>query len=242
MAGKLIRAIGTLESCFKEKFGTPRQPQLVPSSRAQLRIKAEFIPAQSLKGLEAFSHVWLLPYFHLNRNKAFKSTIHPPRLKGRTVGVFASRSPHRPSPIGLSLARLLAVEGDTLQLAEIDLVHGTPILDVKPYIPAYDCQPRASAGWTAAADARELEVAFEPAALEDARRHGLEPLIREALRQDLRNPRDRSQMKDGKPLAFLIYDWDVRYEVRGGAAVVLELVPGDTFKKDRRADVPAELE
>ncbi|MDE2237666.1 MAG: tRNA (N6-threonylcarbamoyladenosine(37)-N6)-methyltransferase TrmO, partial [Elusimicrobia bacterium] len=155
-----VRAIGAIESCFREKFGAPRQPRLVPASRARLRIKLEFIPEQSLKGLAGFSHVWLLAYFHLNTNKRFLSTVHPPRLKGKTVGVFASRSPHRPSPIGLSLARLLAVEGDTLELAEIDLIDGTPIVDVKPYIPAYDCVAEALPGWTERADARELKVEF----------------------------------------------------------------------------------
>ncbi len=239
----MIKAIGVLESCFKEKFGTPRQPQLVPASRAKLRIKAQFIPEQSLKGLSEFSHVWLLPYFHLNTNKAFVSTVHPPRLKGKTMGVFASRSPHRPSPIGLSLARLLSVSGDTLYFSEIDLVDGTPILDVKPYIPAYDCAPEASPGWTGRADARELAVEFEPAALEQARRLQLEDLVAQVLRQDLRNPRDASQMKDGKLLACMLYDVDVRYEVRQGVARVLEIVPAPAeHAQKRRVPVPAELE
>jgi len=240
---RLIRAIGVLESCFKEKFGTPRQPQLVPASRARLRIKPQFIPEQSLKGLSEFSHVWLLPYFHLNTNKAFVSTIHPPRLKGKTMGVFASRSPHRPSPIGLSLARLLRVEGDTLYFSEIDLVDGTPILDLKPYIPAYDSVPEASPGWTARAGARELAVEFSPEAREQARRHELEDLVSQVLRQDLRNPRDASQMRDGKPLACMLGDFDVRYEVREGTARVLEIVPApEEHAQKRRVPVPGELE
>lgn len=249
MTGRtLIRALGVLESCFKEKFGAPRQPRLAPSSRARLRVKAEFIPAQSLKGLADFSHVWLLSYFHLNTNKIFLSTVHPPRLRGKTIGVFASRSPHRPSPIGLSLARLLSVEGDTLHFSEVDLVDGTPILDVKPYIPAYDCLPQALGGWTESADARELAVEFSPRALAEVRRlEGagatlLEQLIKEVLRQDLRNPRDRSQMKEGKPLEFFVYDFDVRYEVREGVARVIEVLPAQEFKKARRRSAPSGLE
>lgn len=244
----LLRAIGTLESCFKEKFGTPRQPQLVTASRARLRVKKEFIPEQSLVGLSEFSHVWLLAYFHLNTNKAFLSTVHPPRLKGKTVGVFASRSPHRPSPVGLSLARLLAVEGDTLHLAEVDLVDGTPILDVKPYIPAYDSLPQASPGWTERAGPRELAVDWEPSALQEALRlekkgtPHLVRLIEQVLRQDLRNPRDRSQMKDGKVLGFFVYDLDVHYEVREGTARVLDVVPAQEHKKARRLPVPPELD
>ena len=247
MAGrKLIRAIGMLESCFKEKFGTPRQPQLVPSSRARLKIKKEFIPEQSLKGLSEFSHVWLLSYFHLNTNKNFLSTVHPPRLNGKTVGAFASRSPHRPSPIGLSLARLLAVEGDTLLLSEIDLVDGTPILDVKPYIPAYDCLLSAHGGWTQRAQPRELHVEFSTEALGQVEkfergRPGLERLIVEVLRQDLRNARDRSQMKEGHPLGFFLYDFDVHYEVRGGTARVTGIDSAKEADRARAVAPPAEL-
>lgn len=238
---QLVQAIGILESCFKEKFGTPRQPRLAQASTARLRMRQKFIPEQSLKDLAGFSHVWLLSYFHLNTNKTFVSTVHPPRLKGRTVGVFASRSPHRPSPIGLSLARLVRVEGDTLHLAEIDLVDGTPILDVKPYIPSYDCAAPARAGWTDQVNTMEFAVSFEPAALEQVRGleaaglAGLRALIEQVLRQDLRNPRDKSQLKDGKELAFLLYDWDVHYEIRAGEARVLFLRPVAELKKLRRS-------
>ena len=221
---------------------------LVTASRAKLRVKAAFIPAQSLKGLSEFSHVWLLSYFHLNTNKIFLSTVHPPRLKGKTVGVFASRAPHRPSSIGLSLARLLAVEGDTLHLAEVDLVDGTPILDVKPYIPAYDSVPDASAGWTAGIAARELQVEFAPEALREALRleqagtPHLVRLIEQTLRQDMRNPRDKSQLVEGKRLAYILYDVDVRYEVRAGVARVVEIVSADDVPRARPVPVPPELE
>jgi tRNA-Thr(GGU) m(6)t(6)A37 methyltransferase TsaA len=244
---KLVRAIGVLESCFKEKFGAPRQPGLVPHSRAKLKIKAEFIPEQSLKGLAEFSHVWLLSYFNLNTNKIFLSTVHPPRLKGKTVGVFASRSPHRPSPIGLSAARLLRVEGDTLHLAEIDLVDGTPILDVKPYIPGYDRVESATEGWTNVAD-ELFEVVFSPAAETEVHRRlamgqtGLRDLIKEVLKRDLRNPRDRSQMKEGKDLGFFLYDCDVHFEVRGKTATVTRITPAHESKTKRKPPiVPDEL-
>jgi len=236
---RLVRAIGVLESCFKEKFGAPRQPGLVPHSRARLKIKAEFIPEQSLKGLAEFSHVWLLAYFNLNTNKIFLSTVHPPRLKGKTVGVFASRSPHRPSPIGLSAARLLRVEGDTLHLAEVDLVDGTPILDVKPYIPSYDRVADAKEGWTSAAE-ELFAVVFSPAAEAEVHRRlsigqaGLRDLIIEILSRDLRNHRDRSQMKEGKDLGFFIYDCDVHFEIRGRTATVTRIIPAKEYKKHRK--------
>lgn len=237
----LVRAIGVLESCFKEKFGTPRQPRLVPSATARLQIKKEFIPEQSLKGLGDFSHVWLLSWFHLNTNKAFKSTVHPPRLQGATVGVFASRSPHRPSPIGLSLAKLERVEGDTLYLSQIDLVDGTPILDVKPYIPAYDCVPDAKGGWPAAAPEPQFAVAFEPKAALEAEKLGIRALIEDVLRYDSRNPRDQSQLAPGKDLEVFLGDWDVHFRVNEKKVLVTGIEPAQAWKKARRVEPPASL-
>lgn len=242
-----LRVIGILESCFKEKFGAPRQAGLVPAATARLRLEKEFIPEQSLRGLEGFSHVWLLSYLHLHTNKAFVSTVHPPRLGGRTVGVFASRAPHRPSPLGLSLARLLRVEGDVLHLGEVDLVDGTPILDVKPYIPAYDRAAAARAGWTAAAKRAELRVSFGRRALGEVGRLPrvqalrLKTLIAQALRHDPRNPRDRSQAAPGKILECLLMDYAVRFEIRGRCARVLGLASASREQSRRRVPAPVSV-
>ena len=145
--------IGFLESCFMSRNGTPRQSQLVTESRAQLLLRRDLASRESLSGLEEFSHVWVIFEFHLNTNghKAmtehgrfkFKPLVRPPRLGGAKRGVFATRTPHRPNPIGLSLARLLDVrpqaDGQTaLLFGGLDLVDGTPILDIKPFIPEYD--------------------------------------------------------------------------------------------------------
>jgi tRNA-Thr(GGU) m(6)t(6)A37 methyltransferase TsaA len=241
-ASRALRVIGTLRSCFREKFGTPRQPYLAPAATATLRVSAEHTPAQSLAGLERFSHVWLVSYFHLNTNKRFLPKVHPPRLKGRAVGLFASRSPHRPNPIGLSLARLVGVEGDTLHLSGIDLVDGTPILDVKPYIPESDSVPDASSGWTADAPFTTLEVAFTARALSDIaaaekrlKAAGLKRLLTQILSQDIRNPRDRSQSEEGRDLGFFLHDFEARFSVRGATATVLRLETGTKMhKKERR--------
>lgn len=245
---KLIQAIGVLESCFKEKFGAPRQPHLVPGATARLRVKKEFIPEQSLKGLEGFSHVWLLSYFHLNTNKTFKSTVHPPRLQGGTVGVFASRSPHRPSPIGLSLAKLETITGDTLHLSGIDLVDGTPILDIKPYIPICDSVRRARTGWTGRVKNRAFRVVWRAPAREALRRLGggeaqrLERLVGEVLKQDPRNPRDRSQNAEGRALEMFLLDYDVHFRITDGRAEIFGLERAKEFKKARRPPpLPASL-
>ncbi|CAM1319217.1 C9orf156 (predicted) [Pycnogonum litorale] len=141
-----MKPIGFIDSCYKEKNGTPRQPNMCPLSRAKIEIsKSTFTnPSHSLIGLENFSHVWILFLFHRNgndRTKPPKAKISPPRLNGKKIGVFSSRSPHRPNPIGLSLVKLERLHDDTVYLNGVDMLHGTPVFDIKPYIPSYD-QPK----------------------------------------------------------------------------------------------------
>jgi len=151
--------IGFIESCFRTKNGTPRQAGISRSAPARLTISSPRLnnPGFSLDELAGFSHVWVLFVFHLDENAAesegevaatgmVKSKVAPPRLGGRKVGVFATRSPHRPAPIGLSLVRLVAVDGATITLEGIDLVDGTPVLDIKPYIPTFDQPPESQSG------------------------------------------------------------------------------------------------
>lgn len=230
----MMRVIGHIESCFREKFGTPRQGVLVPQSTARLRVGEEFLPGNSLRGLEEFSHVWLLFLFHLNRNKTLCSVVHPPRLRGKTVGVFASRSPHRPSPIGLTLARLERVEGSALILSGVDLVNGTPVIDIKPYLPACDRPARCRQGWVARCRAPRLEVSFARPALADLRRlvgsrrlARVKALIAASLSHDPRNPRDRSQMRPDKELAFFVRHYDVHFRVGAGRALVHRVEAAD---------------
>ncbi|XP_053312313.1 tRNA (adenine(37)-N6)-methyltransferase [Spea bombifrons] len=143
----LTKPIGYIESCFKTKNGTPRQPSVCSLSRACLRISKNVFnnPEHSLMGLEEFSHVWILFVFHKNGRLSCKAKVQPPRLNGAKTGVFSTRSPHRPNAIGLTLARLEKVEGGTLYLSGIDMIQGTPVLDIKPYISEYDSpKPAAS--------------------------------------------------------------------------------------------------
>ncbi|XP_053556608.1 tRNA (adenine(37)-N6)-methyltransferase [Bombina bombina] len=132
--------IGYIESCFKAKNGTPRQPTICSLSRGCLKISKSVFnnPEHSLIGLEQFSHVWILFVFHKNGRLSCKAKVQPPRLNGAKTGVFSTRSPHRPNAIGLTLARLEKVEGGTIYLSGIDIIHGTPVLDIKPYIAEYD--------------------------------------------------------------------------------------------------------
>ncbi|CAA0819403.1 Unknown protein [Striga hermonthica] len=145
--------IAVVRSCFSTRNGTPRQPLLVPLAKASLFFDSARVPQASLEGLEEYSHCWILYVFHLNTDleklwkhpsqSKFKAKVRVPRLKGERVGVFATRSPHRLCPIGLTVAKIEAVHGHTVLLSGVDLVDGTPVLDIKPYLPYCDNIQRA---------------------------------------------------------------------------------------------------
>jgi len=149
-----FRPIGVIESCFKEKFGIPRQPGLARSVPAIIRLdKNDPFLAQSLRRLEEFSHLWVIYIFHEHGSRNWKPSIRPPRLGGaEKVGVLASRSPHRPNPIGLSAVELVRVDlqdpaGVAIHVRGGDFLDGSPVLDIKPYVPYADAFPDARAGW-----------------------------------------------------------------------------------------------
>uniref|UniRef100_A0A8C4TJ18 tRNA (adenine(37)-N6)-methyltransferase n=1 Tax=Erpetoichthys calabaricus TaxID=27687 RepID=A0A8C4TJ18_ERPCA len=132
--------IGYIDSCFSSKNGTPRQPTICSLSRAKLQINRSVFnnPEHSLIGLHQYSHVWIIFVFHKNGHMNYKAKVKPPRLNGMKTGIFSTRSPHRPNAIGLTLAKLEQIKGDTIYLSGIDMIQGTPVLDIKPYIPEYD--------------------------------------------------------------------------------------------------------
>ncbi|EPS71163.1 hypothetical protein M569_03594, partial [Genlisea aurea] len=140
--------IGVVHSCFSTRNGTPRQALLVPLARATLKFDSSRVPEASLEGIEGYSHCWIIFIFHLNTDmeklwrdpsrSGFKAKVRVPRLKGERVGVFATRSPHRLCPIGLTVAKVEARHGHEVLVSDVDLVDGTPILDIKPYLPYCD--------------------------------------------------------------------------------------------------------
>ena len=129
-----FKPIGIVRSCYPDKFGTPRQSGLVPPAHGFLEISSSLQPEFSLDGLNKFSHLWVIFIFHKNTENHFHSKVHPPRLGGKNIGVFATRSPHRPNPIGLSLVEIISVEKKGVWVSGVDLIDGTPILDIKPYL------------------------------------------------------------------------------------------------------------
>ena len=141
------KPIGKIKSPFKTKFAVPRQSGLIKEIHSKICLKKNFQPEISLQGLKGFSHVWILWSFHLNQSDSFKAKVKPPRFEGEKQGVFATRSPHRPNPIAMSVVELVDVGDDHIWVKGADLVDKTPILDIKPYIPEYDSIPGAKQGW-----------------------------------------------------------------------------------------------
>lgn len=167
-----IEPIGWLSSCFHEKFAVPRQPGLCPSAWGKLHFAPAYRGRDFLRGIEGFSHVWLIFSFHETREQGWSPTVRPPRLGGNErVGVFASRSTFRPNGLGLSLCRLEGIEenaetGPQLLLGGVDLIDGTPVFDIKPYLPYAESIADASGAYAASAPVPK-EVTFSPAALVD---------------------------------------------------------------------------
>lgn len=135
-----LKSIGTIYTHFPEKRGTPRQPGISSDSVAKLTLNNEVFtnPEHALEGLEEFSHMWILFYFHKNESNHIRAKVAPPRLNGLRTGVFASRSPHRPSPIGMSLVKIEKIEEWSIYFSGVDMINKTPVIDIKPYIPTYD--------------------------------------------------------------------------------------------------------
>jgi tRNA (adenine37-N6)-methyltransferase len=196
-----IKPIGWLRADFKQKFGTPRQGSLAKSSRASVELAPEWRGRGILSGLDEFSHVWILSFLHLSVTKRSRGKVHPPRLMGKKIGVMASRSPHRPNNIGLTLARIVSCEGDVLQLAEVDLVDGTPILDLKPYLAQADRPAEFKGGWTDKVFIAPRVCEFSEEAL-----HKIEELVKAKLVPDsarLRSLIEEMLSLDPRPPAYL---------------------------------------
>lgn len=164
METHVMRVIAKIQSDFPEKFGIPRQSGLVEALRALVVFEPEFRSPEALRGIEDFSHLWLIWQFSQAVREEWSPTVRPPRLGGNTrVGVFATRSPFRPNPIGLSCVKLEAIRtdpklGPVLEISGADLLDGTPIYDIKPYLPYADCRPEAVGGFAAAAPESQLRV------------------------------------------------------------------------------------
>lgn len=220
-----MEPIARIRSAFPSKFGIPRQAGLVPELRASVVFEAAYRNPDALRGLEGFSHIWLIWEFSEAKRAQWSSTVRPPRLGGNVrMGVFATRSPFRPNPIGLSCVRLEEIRtdpalGPVLTVSGADLMDGTPIFDIKPYLPYCDSHPEETAGFTGGRDMPTLQVDFPPALLAQ---------IDEALRPGLlgvlaRDPRPRYQDIPDRIYGMAFARWEIRFRVEDGVLTVVDV-------------------
>ncbi|MGL6261076.1 tRNA (N6-threonylcarbamoyladenosine(37)-N6)-methyltransferase TrmO [Vibrio sp. WXL103] len=232
-----ITPIGVIESPYKEKFAVPRQPRLVPAASARVKLQGEANCLEAVRGLDAFSHAWLLFLFDQNLAAGWKPTVRPPRLGGNErIGVFASRSTFRPNGIGMSAVEVNGItqQGDQiyLELGSVDLVDGTPIVDIKPYIPYSDAIEGAQGGY-ADAEPQTKAVEFSPIASQflEQRLDGEQEklVIGQVLAQDPR-PAYKKSKPDSKEYAVNLYDMNVKFQVAGNLVTVSAI---EDFRPDQ---------
>ena len=227
-----MKVIARVRSDFKEKFGIPRQSGLVPQTRARIVFEPEYRNPDALRGIDGYSHLWLIWSFSKAEREGWSPTVRPPRLGGNTrMGVFATRSPFRPNAIGLSCVTLEEMhlhtpEGPVLVVGGADLLDGTPIYDIKPYHPLTDCHPEARGGFADAHAGDHLDVVFPPE---------LEALIapdkREALRGVLAgDPRPAYQNDPGRLYGVAFAGKNVRFTVENGVLTVRGV---EEYRRDR---------
>lgn len=222
-----LKQIAHICSPFPTKFGIPRQSGLVDALRATVVFEPEFRNADALRGLEGFSHLWLIWEFSEARRDGWSPTVRPPRLGGNArMGVFATRSPFRPNPLGLSCVRLEGIRHDAalgavLDVSGADLMDGTPIYDVKPYLPYADCKPEAVGGFAASGEGRLLTVQADETLLA-----GLPARTREALLGVLaHDPRPSYQNDPDRIYGMAFGGCEVRFSVDGETLTVRSVAP-----------------
>lgn len=213
-----IEAIGIVHSCYSEKFGIPRQPGLVKSARGCIEMLPPCDREEMFKELERFSHIWVQFQFHQAVADGWRPTVRPPWLGGRKrVGLFASRSPHRPNSLGMSVVRHHGLRkeknGLFLDISGMDLVQGTPVFDIKPYVPYSDIVAEASSGFVQFAE-QAVRLRFTPEAEKQCHQYKIETgrdiktLVQEILAQD---PRPASQRGKKREYGMLLWEMNVRW-------------------------------
>lgn len=220
-----MKQIATVYTDFPTKFGVPRQSGLIDELKGRIIFEPKYRQAEAFRGLEEYSHIWVLWEFSLAERADWSATVKPPRLGGKThVGVFATRSPFRPNPIGLSCVKLDGIEftekeGPILHVSGIDMVNRTPVYDIKPYLPYADAYPKARGGFGENVKDYELEVEFDGELLERLPKENRQGVIK-FLRQD---PRPSHQNRPERVYKIAYGDWDIHFTVQEGRLTVVDV-------------------
>ena len=226
-----FKVVARIKSDFHDKFGIPRQSGLLKNLRSTIVFEPEFRNVDALRGLEGFSHLWLLWIFSENVRDTWKPTVRPPRLGGNTrLGVFATRSSFRPNPIAMSCVKIekinLAGEGaPTIEVSGADLMDGTPIVDVKPYLPYADSMPEATGGFAEAVRFKKLEVDFDveaQAALDEQFPENKKAALVELLSED---PRPAYQRSADRIYGIRFAGFEIKFQVQGDHLTVVAILP-----------------
>ena len=221
----LIKKIAIIRTDFQEKFGIPRQSGRVPELKGEIIFEPDYRTADALRGLSGFSHLWLIFDFSKSHCEKWSSTVRPPRLGGnKKIGVFASRSPFRPNPLGLSAVKLDGIEftekqGPVLKVSGVDLLDGTPIFDIKPYIPYADIKSDALGGYTDAVQDTFLEVEFPEDLLKIIPKEKRNAVVM-CLRED---PRPHYKEDSDRVYNMLFAGFDIHFTVKNNTATVIDV-------------------
>ena len=217
-----LKVIGTIDSPYKEKFAIPRQPGIVTAAQGKLRLTGVANNAELVRGLAQFSHIWLLFIFHGTQAQGWKPLVRPPRLGGnKKLGVFATRSTFRPNPIGMSVVKLDRIEQQAsqviLHISGLDLLDGTPIVDIKPYVPYADIIENADGGYAQEQPNSDIKVIFSNAALLTLAEKNqdyptLQSLIEQVLSQDPR-PAYKQKKVDDKTYGMTLYAFNIKWQM-----------------------------
>lgn len=217
-----MKVIARIQNPYDGKFGVPRQSGLVEQVVSTIVFEPEYRVAEALRGIEEFSHIWLIWAFDRAERGTWSPTVRPPRLGGnRRVGVFATRSPYRPNAIGLSCVKLVGMEkgkdGTVLKVSGADLMNGTPIYDIKPYLPYADCRPEATGGFTDRTEKRTVEVEIPDGIAAGMKAEELD-VLKAVLRED---PRPAYQDDPERVYAFDFGGQNVKFRVEGNTLIVI---------------------
>lgn len=219
-----IKPIAFIKTDFKEKFGIPRQSGIIENICGEIVFEKQFRHPDALRGIEEYSHLWLIFDFTQNHRTQFSPTVRPPRLGGNTrVGVFATRSPFRPNNLGLSCVKLEGIkhdetQGDVLIVSGVDLLDNTPIYDIKPYIPYCDCKPQAKGSFSDEFKDYKIDVLYDENVF-----LGVEKSVKENIINIISQNPKPAYKQDKKEYKFLFSDYEITFEITGEKAVILKI-------------------